>query len=41
MSERVDVGNEPAGLAVGDGAVWVADSTDNTVTGSCPPAPAR
>jgi YVTN family beta-propeller protein len=29
---HVDVGNDPAGLAVGDGAVWVADSFDNTVT---------
>ena len=37
---RVDVGNDPAGLAVGEGAVWVADSTDNTVTGSAP-RPAR
>ena len=27
----IDVGNDPAGLAVADGAVWVADSTDNTV----------
>ena len=29
--ERVDVGNDPAGLAVGAGALWVSDSTDNTV----------
>jgi YVTN family beta-propeller protein len=28
---RVDVGNDPAGLAVGYGAVWVADSFDDTV----------
>ena len=32
VSARVDVGNDPAGLAVGAGAVWVADSTDNTVS---------
>ena len=32
VSARVSVGNEPAGLAVGAGAVWVADSTDNTVS---------
>jgi YVTN family beta-propeller protein len=31
VTGRVDVGNDPAGLAVADGAVWVADSTDNTV----------
>ena len=32
VSGRVDVGNDPAGLAVGYGAVWVADSLDNTVS---------
>ena len=32
VSARISVGNEPAGLAVGAGAVWVADSTDNTVS---------
>ncbi len=31
VTDRIDVGNDPAGLAVTDGAVWVADSTDNTV----------
>ena len=31
VTARVDVGNDPAGLAVADGAVWVADSSDNTV----------
>jgi YVTN family beta-propeller protein len=30
-SGRVDVGNDPNGIAVGDGAVWVADSTENNV----------
>ena len=29
---RVDVGNNPTGIAIGEGAVWVADSTDNTVS---------
>jgi YVTN family beta-propeller protein len=28
---RVDVGNDPTGVAVGEGAVWVADSTENNV----------
>jgi peptide/nickel transport system substrate-binding protein len=28
----VDVGNDPAAIAVGAGAVWVADGVDNTVT---------
>ena len=31
VSSQVDVGNDAAGVAVGAGAVWVADSTDNTV----------
>ena len=29
--ERFDVGNDPTGIAVGAGAVWVTDSTDNTL----------
>jgi YVTN family beta-propeller protein len=32
VTARIDIGNEPAGVAVGKGAVWVADSTDNTVS---------
>jgi YVTN family beta-propeller protein len=28
----IDVGNEPSGIAVGEGATWVADATDGTVT---------
>jgi YVTN family beta-propeller protein len=31
VTGRVDVGNDPAGLAVADGALWVADGMDNTV----------
>jgi YVTN family beta-propeller protein len=31
VSAQVDVGNDAAGIVVGAGAVWVADSTDNTV----------
>lgn len=31
VTGHIDVGNDPAGLAVADGALWVADSTDNTV----------
>ncbi len=31
VTGRVSVGNQPAGLAIGAGAVWVADSIDNTV----------
>jgi YVTN family beta-propeller protein len=31
VSARVDVGNDPAGVAVGEGAVWVADRTENNV----------
>jgi YVTN family beta-propeller protein len=30
--ERVDVGTEPAGIAIGAGATWVADDLDDTVT---------
>jgi YVTN family beta-propeller protein len=30
-STRVDVGNQPAGIAVGDGALWVSDSIENNV----------
>jgi YVTN family beta-propeller protein len=29
---RIDVGNDPEAIAVGDGAVWVADFEDDTVT---------
>ena len=32
IGARVDVGNDPTGVAVGEGAVWVTDSSDNTVT---------
>jgi YVTN family beta-propeller protein len=32
VSARIDIGNGAAGVAVGAGAVWVADSTDNTVS---------
>ena len=31
VNARVDVGNEPAGIAVGKDAVWVADSIENNV----------
>jgi YVTN family beta-propeller protein len=31
VSARVDVGNDPVGVAVGQGAVWVADRTENNV----------
>ena len=31
VSARVDVGNEPAGVALDDGAVWVSDSIENNV----------
>ena len=31
VTGRVDVGNDPAGLAVADGAIWVTDGMDNTV----------
>lgn len=31
VSTRVDVGNEPAAIALGDGAVWVSDSIENNV----------
>jgi YVTN family beta-propeller protein len=31
VSARVDVGNDPAGVAVGEGALWVADRTENNV----------
>jgi YVTN family beta-propeller protein len=31
VSERFDVGNNPTAIAVGAGAAWVTDSTDNTL----------
>ena len=31
-SERIRVGDRPSGIALGDGAIWVADSGDGTVT---------
>ena len=31
VTGRIDVGNEPSGLAAADGAIWVADSMDNNV----------
>jgi YVTN family beta-propeller protein len=36
VGARVDVGNDPAGIAVGDDAVWVADGADNTVSRIAP-----
>jgi YVTN family beta-propeller protein len=32
VEAQVGVGNEPSGIAVGAGGVWVADDLDNTVT---------
>src|SRR3954447_6689188 len=32
VKARINVGNEPSGIAVGDGAVWVADDEDATVS---------
>jgi YVTN family beta-propeller protein len=32
VKARINVGNEPAGVAVGEGAVWVADDEDATVS---------
>jgi YVTN family beta-propeller protein len=32
VKARINVGNEPSGIAVGDGAVWVADDLDATVS---------
>jgi DNA-binding beta-propeller fold protein YncE len=32
MGDPVDVGDEPASIAVGEGAVWVANGGDGTVT---------
>jgi YVTN family beta-propeller protein len=29
---RIDVGNDPEAIAIGDGSVWVADAQDDTVT---------
>jgi YVTN family beta-propeller protein len=31
LSAKIDVGNEPAGVAVADGAVWVTDDIENNV----------
>jgi YVTN family beta-propeller protein len=36
VDARVDVGNDPAGIAAGAGAVWVADGADNTVSRIAP-----
>jgi YVTN family beta-propeller protein len=30
--DSIDVGNEPSGIAVGGGSVWVANSGDGTVS---------
>ena len=41
VASRTDVGNGPAGMAIGDGELWVADDTDNTVSrisAASPPA---
>jgi YVTN family beta-propeller protein len=32
VSARIDVGNDPEAIAVGEGSIWVADSEDNTAT---------
>jgi YVTN family beta-propeller protein len=32
LAAQIAVGNEPSGLAVGEGGVWVADDRDDTVT---------
>ena len=38
---RIDVGNHPSGIAIGDGATWVADDATAPCHGSTPPAPFR